>query len=259
MWNETLAAYEPVGQGLYGDTLTHTTTFDIGETGNGGYVAVGTWSDGGYWSFTTNLWLIRTDSNRKLQVSKTYNLFNVPSGSPSSESAKLFDIKIYVTRDDGLILCGGVAREEYYSPWLAKISSTGTVEWSREYPKGVSDRGPFVSVVETGDRGFFAVGSDRYDNPTVPLLVRTDGVGNVRWKVMGHTGFLDEGYVQSGMVTSGGAFVVVGQVNDSVWLAKFATESQFWSSAVLTTAGLVAVAVVGIDLIRYFKRKRIGA
>ena len=258
LWNLTVNA--PAGQDLSGGTLTRVDTFDVAETGNGGYVATGTWLGRDYWRLSTNLWLISTDSNGKLQFHKTYNLFNVPSGS-QFKSVWLFSTKIYVTRNDGFILCGLLARREDYrnSPWLAKISPYGTIEWALEYGEVLNGTGHFASVVQTGDGGFFAVGSFGSGLDAHPLLVKTDQFGNVQWSITDYAGFLGNSYVSQGMVTNEGAYVVVGKMNDSVWLAKFAAdepEPPFSSYVVLIAAGVATVAVASIGLLVYFKKRK---
>jgi len=264
LWNKTLNAYSP----------SDVNTRDIVGISGGGYAVMGTWSSSSIrQASTTNLWLVKVDSNGDFRLNKTYNILETPNSPNPAEMS--------VTRDGGFIISGQLLLHgegtDYYSPWLAKINPDGSLEWSRKYASGYEDSSYFASAVETGDGGIFAVGvsgSNPYSNAEMsPLLIKTDQFGNVLWKLTGYAGFWDTGVAYSGIVTDDGSYVVTGSVNDDVWLAKFAPESnippddgspdtqspQFSTTLILAVVIIVGAVAVGLSVYvwkRNISRKR---
>jgi hypothetical protein len=253
LWNETLSVYAP------SDVIT----FDILETNNGSYVTIGTWSDSGYWAFTTNLWLIKIDSNGELQLNRTYNLFNIPSMGPTSQSVRIISGIIRVAEDEGFILSGGLNRD-YKSPWLAKIDSYGNMEWSQKYADSPGYSSYFVSSVQTKDGGYFAAGfyssaqpSDRNTYVNAPLLVKTDSNGNLQWNMTYNSALWDTGDAQLVTATKEGEYVVTGSVNGDLWLAKFSEIAILPTGQLIIFVVIVAVVIIAglVLLIHLIKRK----
>ena len=253
LWEKTLSVYNP------SDVLT----FDISETNNESYVAIGTWSNPMYWTFTTNLWLTRIDSNAELQLNKTYNLFNNPSHQSSPQSVPVISGTIHVTEDGGFILSGGL-NSNGKSPWLAKIDASGDMEWIKKYADGYSDNSYFASSVQTKDGGYFAVGfysgaqpSDRNTDVYAPLLVKTDSNGNLQWNMTYDSALWDTGDAQFVTATREGEYVVTGSVNGDLWLAKFSEIAILPAGPLTIFAVIVAVVIIsGAGLLVYLIKRK---
>ena len=200
------------------------------ETNDGGYAVTGEWENGYFW-------LAITDSVGNLLVSQTYNVSNVVSYSESFAK----------TVDGGYILAGGDGLGGEGNAWLVKTDSLGNAQWIRSYPGTY-----FVSVSQTADGGYLAAKEN--------LLVKTDASGNVQWD----TGnLLNDKGLYSVLVTNDGGYAVAGGSGYNVWLAKFASESNISpndSSTPLSTTwivvAIIVVAVVGVGLLVYFKKRK---
>ena len=200
------------------------------ETNDGGYAVTGEWQN-------RSFWLAITDSVGNLLVSQTYNVSNVVSYSESFAK----------TVDGGYILAGGDGLGGEGNAWLVKTDSLGNAQWIRSYP-GIY----FVSVSQTADGGYLAAKEN--------LLVKTDASGNVQWD----TGnLLNDKGLYSVLVTNDGGYAVAGGSGYNVWLAKFASESNISpndSSTPLSTTwivvAIIVVAVVGVGLLVYFKKRK---
>ena len=220
LWNKTLTAGRP------SDALVYA----LLETNDRGYALTGEWEN-------RYFWLAITDSVGNLLVSQTYNVSNVVSYSESFAK----------TVDGGYILAGGDGLGGEGNAWLVKTDSLGNAQWIRSYP-GIY----FVSVSQTADGGYLAAKEN--------LLVKTDASGNVQWD----TGnLLNDKGLYSVLVTNDGGYAVAGGSGYNVWLAKFASESNSSpndSSTPLSTTwivvAIIVVAVVGVGLLVYFKKRK---
>ena len=203
-----------------------TSAGDVVETDGGDYVVAGIW--GG------DFWLAKTDNGGNLLWNQTYNHVS---------GAQIFR-SIAKTGDGGFILSGDGGG----NAWLIKTDFEGEEIWSFNYTSSESIS-TFHSAVELVDGGYIAVG---YFNSRA-LLVRTDASGVSLWNSAYGEDYPYEAF--SVIAPNDGGFVVAGSLDNNVWLAKFAPESQFWSSVVLLAAGLVTIAVVSLSLLHLKKRK----
>lgn len=252
VWEKTLSVHDP------SDVLT----FDILETNNGSYVAIGTWSDSMYWTFTTNLWLTEIDANGELQLNRTYNLFNTPSFQSSPQSVKVISGTIHVTKDGGFILSGGL-NSNGKSPWLAKIDATGNMKWTQKYAEGYTDNSYFASSVQTKDGGYFAAGfyssaqpADRNTNVNAPLLVKTDSNGNLQWNMTYNSALWDTGDAQLVTTTNEGDYVVTGSVNGDLWFAKFSEITILPTGPIIPVVIVAVVIISGIGFLIYLTKRK---
>ena len=224
LWNKTFtpsySAYAPA----------------VAETDDGDYMVAGTL--GG------DFWLAKTDNGGNLPWNKTYHHVSELKTGPSSFRS------IAKTEDGGYILSGDDGR----GAWLVKVDADGEEQWNLGYIVGERENCFFTSVVELADGGYIVAGC--YFSPVYALLVRIDGSGGYVWNASYGT---DNGRAYSVLAADDGGFVVAGFLDDNVWLAKFAPESQFWSSVVLLVAGLVVVTVVAVAFVVYKRNHRTTA
>jgi hypothetical protein len=91
------------------------------------------------------------------------------------------------TEDGGFILAGAIQVGHPYNfledVLLIKTDSLGNIEWNKTYDYGQYDRG--ANVVQTPDGGYLigAYTGDVYNSASGdPLVIRTDSLGNLKWK-----------------------------------------------------------------------------
>ena len=180
----------------YGRTNRETGSCVI-QTSDGGYALAG-FTD----PFTgnTNAWLVKIDSNGNLQWNQTY-------GGLGEE----FVWSLVQTNDEGYALAGytdsfGAGDIDF---WLAKIDSSGELQWSQTYGGIESDYGRFV--VQTKDGGYALVGRSLRATKVEAQLVKIDSNGNLQWnQTYGGTGMmLGESVVE----TSDGGYALLVDIN----------------------------------------------
>lgn len=196
-------------------------TYEDGVVGQ--YVAIQTF-DGGYAivgplktsQHSSEIGLIRTDSNGNHQWSKTYGgtsrdygysgiqtsdegfliVGNIMSGWANMQLIKT-DLsgsmqweKSYTdtgtafdfaqTADGGYILAGV---KTGWDAWLMKIEADGVTQWSKTF--AVANNSQLSSVVQTDDGGYMALGATQYppyNGKVNAYLVRADSEGNLLWE-----------------------------------------------------------------------------
>ena len=202
------------GDQMWNETVWSESSFPfltaVTEASDGGYVAAGTWGD-------DRVWLVKTSVNGTIQLTRTYDI-----GIEKRISIPPTHVAICKTKDSGYILAGGIRYGDHYSPWLAKIDSEGDLQWNQKY----GDDCRFVSVVQVANGGYLAVGDylPQFDNEAA-LLVKADGFGKFeRNATYGEKGTYHDNIASFVIATADGGFAVVGTIDDSVWLAKFAPE-----------------------------------
>jgi len=135
-------------------------------------------------------------------------------GSSSQEWNKTFAepsmySPVIQTQDGGYAIAGYTGVFPNYDAWLAKLDSTGDLQWSRTY--GGSDDDEAYSLVQTSDGGyalagytnsFGAGGSDFW-------LIKTDSQGNMKWmQTYGGTNYDSAWSIRE---TSDGGYVLAGE------------------------------------------------
>lgn len=105
-----------------------------------------------------------------------------------------------------------------YDVWLAKIHTTGTMEWMRTY--GGSGDDSAVSIIQTTDGGFALYGETNSigAGDKDAWLVKTDASGNEQWKQTYGGPAGDHG--RTAIQTIDGGFALVGDTDGSSWLVK---------------------------------------
>ena len=209
------------------------------ETDDGGYAVAG---------YRDGAWLAETDSGGNLKQSQNY-----------SELGGHFN-SMAVTKDNGLILAGGTwtgGEDNQGLGLFVKLDAQRKMQWHQTYNNPPLSGGyqgrAFVSVAQTGDGGYIAVCRD--------ALVKAYMSGSVQWTALDFDAGL--GDIASVTATEDGGFIVVGSLNDKVWLAKFAPESNTspddsetiptsWIVAIL----IMAVIVIGLGLVVYLIKRK---
>jgi predicted secreted protein len=235
LWNKT-----------FSEGSAYLTANAVVEANDGGYAVAGSW--GG-----SHFWFAEIDSNGNFQWNQTYYYPDSRAVSPYS-----FD-SIAKTKDGGYMLAGS----DGGSAWLVKTDSQGNAQLHHSYPGGEFGA-RFTSVVQTGDGGYLAVGW----NSGPAWLVRTDASGNVKWNVT--YGNENDGWntASSVIVTKDGGFAVAGTLDDSVWLAKFAPESNtppentsppVSTDWIVAATAIIAIAVVITLGVAIYRRKKLAS
>jgi hypothetical protein len=246
------------GNLLWNKTFSSDSTYTVGmavvEANDGAYVVAGT-------SGINRLWLLKTDVNGATQLTRTYDIgFEKTRVPPTS-------VAICKTKDGGYILAGGNRIGDHNSPWLAKLDSQGNLQWHQRYDDG----GRFLSVVQVDNGGYLMAGSySGISSASSVLLVRTDGFGKFQWNTTynGEKQSIQRpNSASSVMATAHGGYAVVGTLDDNIWFAKYAPETQILPDTTpsdstpsdvpnMLVASVIVSVVIGISLAVYYKKRK---
>ncbi len=228
LWNKTISA-----------DSSDVYVYALIEGNDGGYVLTGQWKNGYFW-------LVKTDSEGNLLVNRTYNVSNVASYSQSVAS----------TNDGGYILAGG----DGFRAWLVKVDSNGEMQWAESYTDEYMN-GIFRSVTQTTDGGYTAIGlfgnSDSW-------LIKTDSFGNAEWVKKWNDTFPNltgSKIALSLTLTNDKGYAITGELNNEIWLAKFAPEPIASPSPTIPEFPALLVLMVSIifatSIILFLRKKNI--
>jgi hypothetical protein len=230
------------GNQLWNVTFSSDATYYVArgivETANGGYAVV----LGGGESM-----LAVIDAEGGLKSNYTYQV-----------DTEIFFNSIAKNRNGGYLLAGGTSSggaDDQGLGLLVKVDSQGEMEWHQtyEYPpwKGSYQSRALRSVVQIDDGTYVTLGNAG--------LVKMDATGDVQWNLYDFDAGIGE--INSLVATEDGGFAVVGSLNGSIWLAKFAPQPVSESSwlAVIIIAVVAAVVIsaeVTFGVLFFLKRKR---
>ena len=160
---------------------------------------------------TTCAAIVKVDSTGKVQW---VNDLQFADSSPETSA-----LDIQQTTDGGFVLVGYTfAPGSIYNPWIAKLSSTGQIQWMHLLVDPKSDFSAAYSVRQTSDGGYLVAGqvsyvvTDSYTESEIALF-KLDSTGKMVWQRNYVTGL--DTYIQYMELTSDGGAIVSGTVYTS--------------------------------------------
>jgi hypothetical protein len=148
--------------------------------------------------------IVKVDSTGKVQWANDLQL------ADSNPVTWPFDIQ--QTTDGGYVLVGyAFAPSSIYNPWIAKLSSTGQIQWMHLLVDPNSDYSSAYAVQQTADGGYLVGGQVSYVvNPSYTqseiVLFKLDSTGNMVWQRNYAAGL--DAYLQYMELTSDGGAIV---------------------------------------------------
>jgi hypothetical protein len=222
------------------------------QTSDGGYAIPDTnWVPGPH---PSTFKLIKLDSAGNEQWSQAYG---------GSGKFYVAECDSGIITGDGGFLLSGVAGENNspWSAWLVKTDSQGNPTWNQTFGGGYSMAN---YVIQTQDGGYAFAG---ILNGTQAWLVKTNSEGFMEWNQT----FKDASFVGSSIEdfggcliqTQDGGYVVVGNSNSQIWIAKLAPQTPatiggFEVVAAVIVLAAAVVVLVAILLIQRRKSKKIS-
>src|SRR5215469_10611125 len=171
--------------------------------------------------------IVKVDSTGKVQWAN--DLLFATSATPYS-SPETWPFDIQQTTDGGFVLVGyAIAPGENYNPWIAKLSSTGQVQWTHVFVDPNSQYSAAYSVRQTADGGYIVGGevsyvvTSSYTESKITVF-KLDSTGTLVWQRDYAAGV--DAYFESLALTSDGGAIVSGTVSTE-------TATTYTSSALL--------------------------
>jgi hypothetical protein len=186
--------------------------YDVLETSDGGFVALGF---GNFQGYLAQAWILKVNSNGNVVWNKSYGDFD--------SWERLYSMK--PTSDGGYIAVG----DKHYTygdttshdGWLVKFNSTGDTLWTKHF--GGTQIDIFRSIQITNDGGYVVCGEREpyWAGFFRGWLMKFDVNGNVIWENMyGLGGFMSLQVTPNGnYIAAGTKFVSQATFNDA-WLLK---------------------------------------
>jgi hypothetical protein len=132
--------------------------------------------------------------------------------SPSSPPPKTWPFDVQQTSDVGFVLVGyATAPGSIYNPWIAKLSSTGQLQWTHLFVDSNSYYSSAYSVRQTADSGYLVGGVVTYSvtpsySESEIIVFKLDSTGTLVWQHNYAAG--EDAYLQSLALTSDGGAIV---------------------------------------------------
>jgi hypothetical protein len=169
-----------------------------------------------------------------------------------------FDIQ--ETTDGGFVLVGyGTAPGGNYNPWIAKLSSTGHLQWTHVFVDPNSQYSAAYSVRQTADGGYIVGGEVSYAvtssyTESEITVFKLDSTGALVWQRDYAAGV--DAYLQSLALTSDGGAILSGTVStetgttytSSVLLLKLdSTGNAQFAQTILPSGNISDLNIVGVQ------------
>jgi hypothetical protein len=202
--------------------------------------------------------IVKVDSTGKVQWAN--DLLFAASATSYESSAVTWPLDIQQTTDGGFVLVGYAnGPSGNYSPWIAKLSSTGQIEWTHVFAGPSSEYGYAYSVRQTADGGYIVAGEINYVvsssyTETEITVFKLDSTGTLVWQRDYAAG--EDAYFQSLALTSDGGAIVGGTVDtqtsstysSSVLLLKVdSTGSEQFVQTILPSGDISDLNIVGVQ------------
>src|SRR5215831_15560475 len=201
--------------------------------------------------------IVKVDSTGKVQWAN--DLLFATSATPYS-SPLTWPFDIQQTTDGGFVLVGyAIAPGENYNPWIAKLGSTGQLQWTHVFVDPNSEYSAAYSVRQTADGGYLVGGEVSYAvtssyTESEITVFKLDSTGTLLWQRYYAAGV--DAYLQSLGLTADGGAIVSGTVSTetgntyttSVLLLKVDSvgDSQF-AQTILPTGSISDLNIVGVQ------------
>jgi hypothetical protein len=201
--------------------------------------------------------IVKVDSTGKVQWASDV-LFTTNAAPYSTPATWPFDVQ--QTTDGGFVLVGyAIAPGENYNPWIAKLSSTGQLQWTHVFADPNSQYSAAYSVRQTPDGGYIVGGevsyavTSSYTEAEITVF-KLDATGTLVWQRDYAAGV--DLYFQSLGLTSDGGVIVLGTVStetatsytSSVLLLKLdSTGNSQFARTVLPSGDIGDLNVVGVQ------------
>ncbi len=201
--------------------------------------------------------IVKVDSTGKVQWAN--NLLFATSATPYS-SPLTWPFDIQQTTDGGFVLVGyAIAPGENYNPWIAKLSSTGQLQWTHVFVDPNSQYSAAYSVRQTADGGYIVGGevsyvvTSSYTESEITVF-KLDSTGTLVWQREYAAGV--DAYFQSLALTSDGGAIVSGTVStqtattytSSVLLLKVdSTGNAQFARTILPSGNISDLNIVGVQ------------
>jgi hypothetical protein len=201
--------------------------------------------------------IVKVDSTGKVQWAN--NLLFATSATPYS-SPLTWPLDIQQTTDGGFVLVGyAIGPGENYNPWIAKLSSTGQLQWTHVFVDPKSQYSTASSVRQTADGGYIVGGEVNYAvtssyTESEITVFKLDSTGTLVWQQDYAAGV--DAYFQSLAVTSDGGAIVSGTVSkqtatnytSSVLLLKLdSTGKAQFARTILPSGNISDLNIVGVQ------------
>src|SRR5215472_4085374 len=159
--------------------------------------------------------IVKVDSTGKVQWAN--DLLFTTTAPPPNSSPLTWPFDIQQTTDGGFVLVGYAAGPGgNYNPWIAKLSSTGQLEWRHVFAGPNNEYGYGLSVRQASDGGYIVGGeanyvvSSSYTESEIAVF-KLDSTGALVWQRNYAAG--TDVYFDSLALTSDGGFIVSASVD----------------------------------------------
>ena len=201
--------------------------------------------------------IVKVDSTGRVQWAN--DLLFATSATPYS-SPLTWPFDIQQTTDGGFVLVGyAIAPGENYNPWIAKLSSTGQLQWTHVFVDPNSQYSAAYSVRQTADGGYIVGGEVSYAvtssyTESEITVFKLDSTGTLVWQRDYAAGV--DAYFQSLALTSDGGAIVSGTVStqtattytSSVFLLKLdSTGNAQFARTILPSGNISDLNIVGVQ------------